>query len=262
LHPGSIPGEASTGAPQTRRKVSAWGAAGEAAFSAGRATMTSDYAGQRRKMVDGQLRTTDVSDIAVLDAMSSVAREEFVPGRRKALAYIDEDIEISPARKDAAARYLMEPSPFGKLLQLAEIRPGDFILDVGTGTGYSAAILSQLGSSVIGLESDPDLAASATDTLSRLGFDNVAVVEGPLAEGYPSEAPFDVIVIEGAVDEVPASLLDQLKDGGRLVAVIGQGNAGKATLFLKENGNLASRRAFNCAIRPLAAFLQVPTFEF
>ncbi len=262
MHPGSIPGEASTGAPQTRRKVSAWGAAGEAAFSVGRATMTSDYAVQRRKMVDGQLRTTDVSDIAVLDAMSSVAREEFVPGRRKALAYIDEDIEISPARKDAAARYLMEPSPFGKLLQLAEIRPGDFILDVGTGTGYSAAILSQLGSSVIGLESDPDLAASATDTLSRLGFDNVAVVEGPLAEGYPSEAPFDVIVIEGAVDEVPGSLLDQLKDGGRLVAVIGQGNAGKATLFLKENGNLASRRAFNCAIRPLAAFLQVPTFEF
>lgn len=224
--------------------------------------MTSDYAEQRRKMVDGQLRTTDVSDVAVLDAMAGVAREEFVPGRRKALAYIDEDIEIAAPRKDAAARYLMEPSPFGKLLQLAEIRPGDFILDVGCGTGYSAAILSQIGSSVIGLESDADLAACATDALNRLGFDNVAVVEGPLAEGLASEAPFDVIVIEGAVDEVPASLFDQLRDGGRLVAVVGQGNSGRATLFLKENGNVASRRAFNCAIKPLAEFQKVPSFQF
>ncbi|MCO6385907.1 MAG: protein-L-isoaspartate O-methyltransferase family protein [Aliihoeflea sp.] len=224
--------------------------------------MTSDYAVQRRKMVDGQLRTTDVSDVAVLDAMASVAREEFVPGRKKSLAYIDEDIEIAPARKDAPARFLMEPSPFGKLLQLAEIRPDDFILDVGAGTGYSAAILSRIGSSVIALESDPDLAAAATDTLSRLGFDNVAVVEGALAEGLPSEAPFDVIVIEGAVDEIPTSLFDQMKEGGRLVAVLGHGNAGKATLFLKENGIIATRRAFNSAIKPLVEFQRIPSFEF
>lgn len=224
--------------------------------------MTVDFQELRVKMVDGQVRTTDVTDAAILSAMLSLPREKFVPAQRQALAYIDEDIEIAAARKDAAARYLMEPSPFGKLLQLAEIRPGDFILDVGTGTGYSAAILSQIGSSVIGLESDADLAATATDTLNRLGFDNVAVVEGPLAEGLASEAPFDVIVIEGAVDEVPDALFDQLRDGGRLVAVVGQGNSGRATLFLKENGNVATRRAFNCAIKPLAAFQKVPSFEF
>lgn len=224
--------------------------------------MTSDYAMQRRKMVDGQLRTTDVSSIPLLDAMQTVPREEFVPGKRKPLAYIDEDIEIASARAGAPARFLMEPSPFAKLLQLAEIRPDDFVLDVGAGTGYSAAVLSMIAGSVVALESDPDLAAGATDTLTRLGFDNVAVVEGPLAQGYASEAPFDVIVIEGAVEDVPPSLFEQLKDGGRLVVVVGVGNAGRATLYLKENGNMAARRGFNSAVRALAEFRNEPIFQF
>ncbi|MHB2265333.1 protein-L-isoaspartate O-methyltransferase family protein [Aliihoeflea sp. PC F10.4] len=224
--------------------------------------MTIDYAAQRLKMVDGQLRTTDVTNVPVLDAMITVPREEFVPASRKALAYIDEDIEIAAAHDGLAARYLMEPSPFGKLLQLAEIRSGDVVLDVGSGTGYSAAVLSKLASSVIALESDADLAVAATQTLGKLDIDNVAVVEGPLEAGYPSEAPFDVIVVEGAVEEMPEQLFAQLKEGGRLVAVVGQGNTGKAMLFLKENGVVAARRGFNCAIKPLAAFRRAPTFQF
>lgn len=218
--------------------------------------MTIDYAAQRLKMVDGQLRTTDVTNVPVLDAMITVPREEFVPAGRKALAYIDEDIEVAPGR------YLMEPSPFAKLLQLAEIRSGDVVLDVGSGTGYPAAVLSKLASSVIALESDADLAAAATQTLARLDVDNVAVVEGPLEAGYPGEAPFDVIIVEGAVEEMPAQLFAQLKEGGRLVAVVGQGNTGKAMLFLKENDMVAARRGFNCAIKPLAAFHRAPTFQF
>lgn len=218
--------------------------------------MTIDYTAQRLKMVDGQLRTTDVTNVPILDAMNSVPREEFVPAARKALAYIDEDIEVAPGR------YLVEPSPFGKLLQLAEIRKEDVVLDVGSGTGYSAAILSKLASSVIALESDADLAAAATQTLARLGADNVAIVEGPLEAGYENEAPFDIIVVEGAVEEMPEQLFAQLKEGGRLVAVVGQGNTGKAMLFLKENGMVAARRGFNCAIKPLAAFHRPPAFQF
>ncbi len=224
--------------------------------------MTSDYAEQRLKMVDGQLRTTDVSNVPLLDAMSSVPREEFVPAHLKPLAYIDEDLEIARARENRAARFMLEPSAFAKLLQLADIRAGDFILDIGSGAGYSTAILSRLGSSVVGLESDPDLATAANDTLSRLGFDNVAIVEGRLEAGCPAEAPFDVIVIEGAVDEVPDTLFDQLKDGGRLVTVVGQGNSADATLFLKEEGAVARRRAFNAAVRPLVEFAREPLFQF
>jgi protein-L-isoaspartate(D-aspartate) O-methyltransferase len=224
--------------------------------------MTADFSLQRIKMVEGQLRTTDVTEPRLLAAMASVPREEFVPSRRRAFSYIDEDIEVVPARDDAPARYLMEPSPFARLVQLAGIRPGDFVLDVGCATGYSSAVLSRLAGSVIALESDAELAARANDTLSGLGCDNVAVIEGKLTEGCQEQAPFDVIIVEGAVDFVPDALTAQLKDGGRLVAVVGQGNAGKATLFLSEGGFVSSRTAFNAAVKPLPEFLREPSFEF
>jgi len=207
-------------------------------------------------MVDGQVRTTDVTDSAILDAMLSVPREAFVPLARQPLAYIDEDIEVAPGR------YLMEPSPFAKIVQLAEIAPGDVVLDVGCATGYSSAILSRLASSVVALECDPALAASASETLSGLGHDNVAVVEGPLEQGYPSEAPYDAIFVGGAVDEVPDALLSQLKDGGRLVAVVGRGNAGVARVFTRSGEVIASRRGFNAAVQPLPGFLRAPAFQF
>ncbi len=213
-------------------------------------------------MVDGQLRTTDVTDRAVLDAMLAVPREEFVPSARAALAYIDEDIMVAPASAESGARYLMEPSPFGKLLQLAEIGPGDFVLDIGCATGYSSAVLSLIASSVVALECDEQLAADATDKLSELGYDNVAVVTGDLKTGCPDEAPFDVIVIGGAVDEVPEELLGQLRDGGRLVAVIGHGNAGAAHIFYNAEGVVTGRRAFNAAVRPLPGFERETAFEF
>jgi len=207
-------------------------------------------------MVDGQVRTTDVTDSAILDAMLAVPREAFVPRARQPLAYIDEDIAVAPGR------YLMEPSPFAKIIQLAEVAPGDVVLDVGCATGYSAAILSRLASSVVALECDPALAASAGETLSGLGHDNVAVVEGPLEQGYPSEAPYDVIFVGGAVDEVPDALLSQLKDGGRLVAVVGRGNAGVARVFTRSGEVISSRRGFNAAVQPLPGFLRTPAFQF
>jgi protein-L-isoaspartate(D-aspartate) O-methyltransferase len=218
--------------------------------------MEVDYSQARVKMVDGQVRTTDVTDLALLDAMLEVPREQFVPQNRRALAYIDEDVEIAPGR------FLMEPSPLAKLLQLAAIQPGDIVLDVGCGTGYSSAIIAKLAGSVIALENDPQLNAAANASLAQLGCDNVAVVQGELNAGYASEGPYEVIFIGGSVDVVPQSLLDQLKEGGRLVVVEGRGNAGVAKVFLRSGDSVSGRRAFNAAIRPLPGFESAPYFQF
>jgi protein-L-isoaspartate(D-aspartate) O-methyltransferase len=221
-----------------------------------------DYAQLRTRMVDSQLRTTDVTDPRLLDTMLSVPREEFVPSSKRSLAYIDEDIELAPAEGANPARYLMEPSPFARLVQLAEIGQSDFVLDVGCGTGYSSAVMSRLASSVVALESDSPLADLATENLSRLGFDNVAVVRGPLAAGYAEEAPFDVIFLGGCVDFVPDAIFAQLREGGRLVVVEGRGLSGKAKLYTKWNGVVTGRDNFNAAIRPLPGFERAYTFEF
>ncbi len=218
--------------------------------------MMADFSGLRTKMVDGQVRTTDVTSLPLLDALLSVPREEFVPAARKSLAYIDEDLEIAPGR------YLMEPSPFARIVQLADIQPGDFVLDVGAGTGYSAAVLSKLAGSVVALEQDPTLAAKAQSVLSALGYDTVAVVEGPLSAGYPAQAPYDVILLEGAVESIPQALFDQLKDGGRLLAVEGHGNSADVRVYVKQGSSVSARRAFNAAVKPLPGFNSVPTFEF
>lgn len=224
--------------------------------------MTADFQGLRVKMVDGQVRTTDVTDAAILAAMLTVPREDFVPQERRALAYIDEDIEVAPAGEGRDARYLMEASPFARLVQLADLRDGDRVLDVGCASGYSSAVLAAIAGEVVALESDPTLAAQARETLASQGLGNVTVVEGPLAGGHAARAPYQVILVNGAVDEVPAALLDQLGDGGRLVAVVGTGNAGRAILHVKENGLVSVRHAFNAAVRPLAEFRRTPAFEF
>jgi protein-L-isoaspartate(D-aspartate) O-methyltransferase len=212
-------------------------------------------------MVDGQLRTTDVTNLPLLTAMLSIPREAFVPDSRKALAYIDENILIS-GESGQGARYLMKPSPFAKLVQLAEIGPNDKVLDVGAGTGYTAAVLSRLGKSVVALESDNSLADHAASTLAGVGCDNVSVVRGELKAGHKADGPYDVIVVEGSVEELPEALLAQLPEGGRLVVVEGHGNAGVARIYLKSNGVATGRRVFNAAVKPLPGFERAPAFEF
>lgn len=224
--------------------------------------MVLNFEDLRIKMVDNQLRTTDVTDKPLLQAFLDVPREKFVPSVRAPLAYIDDDVLISTATAESIPRYLMQPSPFAKLAQLANIQPEDVVLDVGCGTGYSAAILSRVSGSVIAVECDGNLAGQATAILSSLGFDNVVVVTGPLETGYASEAPYDVIVIEGSVDHVPGTLFDQLKNGGRLVVVEGTGNSGKSMIYVKNEGIISGRRAFNSAVKPLPGFEKVAEFEF
>jgi protein-L-isoaspartate(D-aspartate) O-methyltransferase len=218
--------------------------------------MSADFAELRTKMVDGQLRTTDVTDPDILEAMLSIPRERFVDERRRPLAYIDTDVEV------ASSRYLMEASPFAKLVQLAAITPNCKVLDVGAGTGYSAAVLSRLAASVVALESDAGLAERAQAALAEVGTSNVTIVVGPLAEGHAADAPYDVVVVEGAVEILPQPLTSQLRDGGRLVVVEGHGNAGVARLYLKSGSTVTGRRAFNAAVKPLPGFERTPAFEF
>lgn len=224
--------------------------------------MTIDYDAAREKMVDNQIRTTDVTSHPILRAFLTVAREDFVPEKFMPLAYIDDDILISGEPGGKQLRYLMEPSPLAKLLQLAEITSDDVVLEIGCGTGYVSALLSLLASSVVALESDEELAEKASERLSRLGYDNVAVVTGEFKKGYEPEAPYDVIFINGAVEELPEALFGQLRDGGRLVVVEGHGNASRANLYVKDDGHTSSRRGFNTSVKPLPGFEKAEEFVF
>lgn len=221
-----------------------------------------DFEQARTKMVDNQIRTTDVTSHAVLDAFMTVAREDFVPTKFRALAYIDDDIKIADGPDGQVDRYLMEPSPLAKLIQLADVKPEDVVLEIGCGSGYVSALLSKLAGSVVALEADTALADEAAQTLSNLGFDNVAVVTGPLTDGYRPEAPYDVIFLGGAVDQLPSSLFEQLRDGGRLVVVEGQGNASKANLYVRESGHTSARRGFNTCVKLLPGFAKAAEFQF
>ncbi|EJF89002.1 protein-L-isoaspartate O-methyltransferase family protein [Bartonella tamiae] len=224
--------------------------------------MTTDFAQLRLKMVDNQIRTVDVTKLPVLAAFLTVERERFVPETLINLSYLDQDIPLTDKNSNNSSRYMMKPAALAKLIQAADIKADDVVLDIGTGNGYSAALFSQLARSVIALESDEKLSKNAVKLLNDNGFDNVAVVLGDLHVGFSKEAPYDVIFLEGSVDFIPDDLLKQLKEGGRLVVVEGQGNAGIARVYIKEDGVVSSRRLFNLAIQPLADFLKIPEFVF
>ncbi|MGF7162766.1 protein-L-isoaspartate(D-aspartate) O-methyltransferase [Rhodoligotrophos appendicifer] len=222
-----------------------------------------DYATKRRHMVESQLRPNGITDARINGAMWDIPRELFVPPSRQALAYIDEDLALSVPSQGRNVRYLMEPMVFARLVQLADIGEEDLVLDVGCGLGYSAAVLSRLARSVVALEDDEEMARSANTNLTTNGILNVAVVSGPLAQGYAREAPFDVIFVNGQVEEVSPSLLEQLKDGGRLVAVIDHGPVGKATLFSRHGSATSQRVAFDASVGRLSGFdVARPSFVF
>ena len=215
----------------------------------------SDFQARRVKMVDGQLRTTDVTSHPVLDSFLAVPRESYVSDAKRELAYFDMEIAVAPGR------YLMEPSPLAKLIQLADIKSTDRVLDIGTATGYSAAILSNIGATIVALESNGELGDTAKANLAAANITNVEVVTGPLKAGAASKGPFNVILIEGAVGEVPKALFDQLADGGRLVAVEGEGLSGVARLYVKTGQIVSGRRGFNLSVKPLPGFELAPQFS-
>jgi len=216
----------------------------------------------RFNMVESQIHANSVTDSRLLATMSTIAREAFVPASRRSLAYLDGDVEISPGDDGGQRRYLMAAMPFARLVQLADIRRGDLVLDIGCGSGYSAAVLSHLTDSVVALESDEKLAQTATATLIDLGIDNVAVVTGPLEQGYAKQGPYDVIMIEGAIPEPPGALFAQLKDGGRLVAVINTGPLGRAYCFVRSGEVTSGEAAFDANVPALPGFEKAGGFVF
>ncbi len=220
-----------------------------------------DYSSARTNMVDCQVRPADVTDIAIIESMLKIPREKFAPDSRQSIAYFDEDLALETST-DGCERYLMEPASFAKLVQLAQIQLTSIVLDVGCATGYSTAILAQLCSSVVAIEQDENLASQATDILTELEIDNAVVVTGPLNKGYAKEGPFDVIFVGGAVGQVPAELINQLKDQGRLVTVVGTGKSGVATLYIKDGAKWGKSSQFNCAVWPLPGFAKKEEFAF
>jgi protein-L-isoaspartate(D-aspartate) O-methyltransferase len=213
-----------------------------------------DFTAQRNTMVDSQIRTTDVTSHSVLNAFLAVPRENFVAEHLKSLAYSDNDLQIAPGR------YIMEPSPLAKLLQLAGFSKADKVLEIGTGTGYATMLLSHLSGSVVSVESDAALFEAAKANLA--GVENVSVVSGELSAGCPSKGPFDAIFVNGSVAQVPAALFSQLKEGGRLVGVIGQGLSSSAQIFVRERGTQSERFAFNTSVRKLPGFDKAAEFIF
>jgi protein-L-isoaspartate(D-aspartate) O-methyltransferase len=221
-----------------------------------------DFKGARRQMVDNQIRTHDVTEYRVVDAFAVVPRELFVPDALKAFAYIDENLLVKSATGGHPARFMMKPAPFAKLVQLAEIVESDKVLVIGCDTGYSAAIVGQLAGSVVALDCEPDLVATARAALAAVDADNVEVVEGLLEAGWSAGAPYDVILIVGGIEELPTAVTDQLAPEGRLVAVDGEGLAGQATLYRRAGGEVSGRPVFNCPARLLPGFRKAPAFIF
>ncbi|WP_262032110.1 protein-L-isoaspartate O-methyltransferase family protein [Microvirga sp. Mcv34] len=218
-----------------------------------------DFTQARRMMVDGQLRTFDVNDMSLLDAMDSVPRELFVLPGRESLAYIDQDILVSDG---AESRYMLSPMILGRMIQALAIDAGDKVLDVAGGRGYSSAVLRELGAQVTAVESDEELAAAARQCLAACGAGDVAVVSGPLDQGYAANAPYDAILVNGAVEVRPEPLLRQLAESGRLVCVKGRGRAARATIYVRSGDAIGERSLFEAAAPLLGSFVQAPGFTF
>jgi protein-L-isoaspartate(D-aspartate) O-methyltransferase len=215
-----------------------------------------DYAALRFNMVEAQVRTNDVTETRIHDAMREVPRERFVPTARRALAYADVPVEV------ANGRYMLDPRSFAKMLQLADFAGTENVLDVACGTGYSTVVLARLAKHVVGLEQDADLVRIASDLVPQLGAINATVVQGGLTEGFAGKAPYDVIMINGAIEQVPESLTRQLTEGGRLVAIVQDGPRGRGQIFVREHGGISGRAAFEATVPALTGFRKVVGFVF
>ncbi|MFN0263555.1 protein-L-isoaspartate O-methyltransferase family protein [Tepidamorphus sp. 3E244] len=219
-----------------------------------------NFTQQRERMVDTQLRPNAVTDNRILGAMLNVPREEYVASSVREMAYLDEDLPAGD--QTGSGRYLMQAMTFARLLQLADISQDDLVLDVGATGGYTSAVIARLCSAVVGLEASEEAANWAISNLADQSVDNVAMFVGPLEQGYADQGPYDVIVLEGAVHEVPQALFDQLREGGRLVAVVQEGPVGRATRFEKSGGEISSAVAFDANIEALQGFAKQPEFVF
>jgi len=199
-------------------------------------------------MVDTQVRPSDVTKFPIIDAMLNVPREDFVPDAKREAAYVGDSIPLG------GDRVLLEPRTLAKMLDALNIQPDELVLDLGCGLGYSSAVMSRLAEAVVAVESDEAMATDAQANLSDHGYDNVAVVTGPLAEGAAKHGPYDVIILQGAVEQMPKALTDQLKDGGRISAIFTEGELGTVRIGYNFDGQVNWRDAFHASAPVLSGF--------
>lgn len=207
-----------------------------------------DFAMRRTTMVDCQVRTSDVTKFPVIDAMLTIPREDFVPVDQREAAYLGENLPISKNR------VLLEPRSLSKLLDALDVQPNDLVLDLGCGLGYSSAVIALLAEAVVAVEDDETMAADAQARLSEGGIDNAAVITADLASGAAKHGPYDVIVVQGAVEQFPDSLLTQLKEGGRVGCIFMEGSLGIARIGYKSPRGVTWRDAFNASAPVLPGF--------
>jgi protein-L-isoaspartate(D-aspartate) O-methyltransferase len=216
-----------------------------------------DFALARWKMIVSQVRPNGITDGRIIQAMASLPREMFVPEARRGLAYMDEDIDVG------AGRSLMEPMALAKLVQLAEIEPGDHVLHVGCATGYATALLAALARSIVAIDEDAGFIDTTSANLAHLGIATAAAHKGPHAAGWSHGLPYDAILVDGRVPDVPSTLFDQLRHGGRLVAVVGDNDVATATAYNRHEGAISSRPAFEASVGRLPGFIvERPAFVF
>ncbi|WJR75002.1 protein-L-isoaspartate O-methyltransferase [Bradyrhizobium sp. NP1] len=213
----------------------------------------------RQKMVDGQVRTSDVTDAGIIEAMLEVPREAFVPADRQALAYLDLDLDVS---EGGTKRFLIKPAVTAKMLQAAEIAETDNVLVVGCATGYTAALAARLAARVTATEGDSALVARGREAVARLGIGHITFKVAPAPAGDPADAPYDVIVLNGATEVVPHALFQQLKEGGRLVGVFAEQRPPRAMLVTRSHDEFGDRTLFDAAAPILPGLERLPAFVF
>lgn len=215
-----------------------------------------DFQAARTAMVDCQIRPSDVTRFPIIQAMLSVPREEYLPSEAQSVAYVGEDIEI------ARGRVCLDPRVLAKMVDALAIQPTDLVLDVGAGLGYSTAIVARIAEAVVALEQDGDLAEDAAATLAAQGVDNAVVETGTLADGAPAHGPYDVILFQGGVEQVPATLVDQLRENGRIIAIFMDGALGVVKLGIKGGNGITWRRSFDATAPVLPGFEAEKAFVF
>ena len=220
----------------------------------------SGFTTARQNMVDCQVRPSDVTDIRIIDAMLALPREAFVPPTQRKLAYLDLDLDVSDG--GSARRYLIKPVVIAKMLQAADIGDADHVLVAGCATGYTAALVAKLAGRVTATETVPALAAKAKDVLAQLGLGNVTVRAADVAAGDPANAPYDVIVLDGATEITPEHLYQQLRDGGRLVGVFAQTKPPRAMIVTRSHGDFGNRALFDASAPVLPGLERLPAFVF
>jgi protein-L-isoaspartate(D-aspartate) O-methyltransferase len=220
----------------------------------------SAFSTARQKMVDGQVRPSDVTDLRIIDAMLDVPREPFVPGNQRGLAYLDLDLDVSEV--GAAKRFLIKPAMTAKLLQAADITESDEVLVAGCASGYMAALVAKLAGRVVATDPDASLVAKANVLFAELRLKNVVAKTAPVAEGDSASAPFDVIVLNGATEITPEGLVQQLKDHGRLVGAFAITNPQRAMIVTRSHGDVGYRALFDAAIPVLPGLERPPAFVF